>query len=257
MYITNPTKAFTDYPFTFMGDVSGEEAPIREVTIIGYDDDKYCQIVIEIDGAEIKTEVKSGYLYTEEGRCGDVPCVDVSKLNEHEYDGYQYGIIVKHDMAPWDIGKVIRFYPIESKEQSYVRCAHDEPFDALRKDCLTIINKQTYEFIKQRPEMPKWMDEELPSGVRAIMEANWELDEHDVLNLKVHGKTGNEVHAFIQKRQHYCDRGHFQFNVMGIGSLDGADTFPRYYMDINRAKAEAKSWLVWRLYEHRIESSTY
>lgn len=55
----NPFKAYTDYPFTLLGDTPNQEAPIREVEVVGYDGDKYCTILV--DG--ITTEVKSGYLY--------------------------------------------------------------------------------------------------------------------------------------------------------------------------------------------------
>ncbi len=52
-------KAWTDYPFIELGDESGKKAPIREVEVISYDGDKYCEI--EVEG--VRTEVKSGYLY--------------------------------------------------------------------------------------------------------------------------------------------------------------------------------------------------
>lgn len=53
-------RAYTDYPFDFLGDVSSEEVPIRQVEVLYYDQDKRCKIVV--DGFE--TEVKTGYLYT-------------------------------------------------------------------------------------------------------------------------------------------------------------------------------------------------
>jgi hypothetical protein len=69
-------KAFTDYPFLHLGDKSGEKAPIRECEIISYDDNKYCEIIVDSTGAS----VKAGYLYTEAGRCGDVPTINVEEL---------------------------------------------------------------------------------------------------------------------------------------------------------------------------------
>lgn len=54
-------KAFTDYPILELGDISGQEAPIREVNILYYDGDKRCKVIVEGVGEEIKT----GYLYTE------------------------------------------------------------------------------------------------------------------------------------------------------------------------------------------------
>ena len=69
-------KAFTDYPLAELGDVSNEKAPIREGIILDYDGDKCCAVLIERQVFFIKT----GYLYTEAGRCGDVPTIDVAKL---------------------------------------------------------------------------------------------------------------------------------------------------------------------------------
>lgn len=40
-------KAFTDYPILELGDISGEEAPIREVKILYYDGDKRCKVVVK------------------------------------------------------------------------------------------------------------------------------------------------------------------------------------------------------------------
>ena len=65
-------KAYTDYPITELGDKSGEEAPIRQVEVIDYDLDKYC--TVRIDG--LVKSIKAGYLYTQEGRCGEVPNID-------------------------------------------------------------------------------------------------------------------------------------------------------------------------------------
>lgn len=69
-------KAYTDYPFTELGDIAGEKAPIRSCFVIAYDGDKYCKIVVD----KLETEVKIGYLYSEEGGCGEVPCIVVEKL---------------------------------------------------------------------------------------------------------------------------------------------------------------------------------
>lgn len=69
-------KAFTDYPFTELGDISGEEAPIRSCVVTSYDGDKYCKIVV----GGFDAEVKSGYLYKTAGRHGEVECIDASEL---------------------------------------------------------------------------------------------------------------------------------------------------------------------------------
>jgi hypothetical protein len=81
------------------------------------------------------------------------------------------------------------------------------------------------------------------------MNFDWEIDEDGCHNLHV----GN-VHVWIQKRPAYCDRGHYVGNingifdpVTGINSIDHQDGFPRYYMNLDRAKAELEEWLQWRL----------
>lgn len=53
-------KAYTDYPILELGDISGEEAPIREVNILYYDGDKRCKVIIQ----GLEEEIKTGYLYT-------------------------------------------------------------------------------------------------------------------------------------------------------------------------------------------------
>lgn len=58
-------RAYTDYPFDFLGDVAGGEAPVRQVEVLYYDEDKRCKIVVE----GFETEVKTGYLYTKPLRC--------------------------------------------------------------------------------------------------------------------------------------------------------------------------------------------
>jgi hypothetical protein len=67
-------KAYTDYPFFFLGDTLNEEAPIREVDVLAYDKDKYCVVFVK----GFYTTVKSVYLYESEGRYEEVP--SLSKL---------------------------------------------------------------------------------------------------------------------------------------------------------------------------------
>jgi hypothetical protein len=69
-------KAWTDYPFESLGDEAYKEAPVREVTVISYDSNKYCKILVN----GIHEEVKRGYLYPTAGRCGDVPCLTEKQL---------------------------------------------------------------------------------------------------------------------------------------------------------------------------------
>ena len=68
--------AWTDYPFTWLGDAAGEEAPIREIIVISYDDNKYCKIKI----VDREVEIKSGYIYQRKGRYGKVPCISRRQL---------------------------------------------------------------------------------------------------------------------------------------------------------------------------------
>lgn len=75
-------KAYTDYPFTFLGDVPHKEAPIRECVVVGYDGNKYCDIIVEGQ----RTSIKAGYIYTKPGRCGDVPAVKLADLPSKEVE---------------------------------------------------------------------------------------------------------------------------------------------------------------------------
>jgi hypothetical protein len=62
-------KFYTDYPINGY-DEPYKEAPIREVTILGYDQDKYADVLV-ID-LQVKTEIKIGYIYKSPGRLGEV-----------------------------------------------------------------------------------------------------------------------------------------------------------------------------------------
>lgn len=63
-------KGYTDYPIIELGDVGGEVAPVREVEILDYDEDKYA--TVRVDG--VQTSIKRGYLYPKPGRDGETPC---------------------------------------------------------------------------------------------------------------------------------------------------------------------------------------
>ena len=67
------------------------------------------------------------------------------------------------------------------------------------------------------------------------------------------------VLVWISPRPAYCDRGRWVANIDFTSpqrcldvSIDWADGFPRYYMDVGRAIAEATEWLNWRLYKIHI-----
>lgn len=69
-------KAWTDYPFTWLGDTAGQAAPVRKVKVLSYDGNKYCRITV--CGGE--AEIKAGYLYQRAGRCGEVPVITHRRL---------------------------------------------------------------------------------------------------------------------------------------------------------------------------------
>ena len=69
-------KAWTDYPFTWLGDTAGQIAPVREIEVLSYDQDKYCKIMV----CGQREEIKAGYVYQKEGRCGEVPAINRRQL---------------------------------------------------------------------------------------------------------------------------------------------------------------------------------
>lgn len=62
--------------------------------------------------------------------------------------------------------------------------------------------------------------------------------------------SGSTWSISIETRPTYCDRGNYLAKVHGSppleNSLDSADGWPRYYMDLDRAKAEIEAWLTKR-----------
>jgi hypothetical protein len=62
--------------------------------------------------------------------------------------------------------------------------------------------------------------------------------------------AGLDCSLCIQRRPAYCDRGNFVVTIEYVPkydrrrfSLDWADGWPRYYMDLDRAKLEIKDWM--------------
>ncbi len=53
----------------------------------------------------------------------------------------------------------------------------------------------------------------------------------------------------LEPRPHYCDRGHWCAKAVGLPmySINAQDGFPRYFMDLERAKLELSDWLTWKL----------
>jgi len=58
---------------------------------------------------------------------------------------------------------------------------------------------------------------------------------------------GRECEITLEPRPSYCDRGNWLAKLFPSGALlrkiDGHDGWPRYYFNIDRAKAEIESWL--------------
>lgn len=65
-------KAWTDYPIEELGDTPDQEAPIREIEVLSYDQNKYAVILV----SGVKTEIKISYCYMRKGRCGEVPMLN-------------------------------------------------------------------------------------------------------------------------------------------------------------------------------------
>jgi hypothetical protein len=79
-------KAWTDYPFRNLGDKPNKVAPVREIEVLSYDGDKYCQVKY---AGVFEEQVKAGYIYQSEGRYGEVPCIskgELEKLPKREID---------------------------------------------------------------------------------------------------------------------------------------------------------------------------
>ena len=71
-------SAWTDYPFVELGDIPHKPAPIRHVLVLSYDQDKCAKIYVE--GYDLVTEVKCGYLYRKPGRYWNVKLISRRKL---------------------------------------------------------------------------------------------------------------------------------------------------------------------------------
>lgn len=57
-------RYWTDYPLLHLGDKPNEPAPVRQVTVIGYDGDKCCDVLV----GTVELQLKCGYLYTKPQR---------------------------------------------------------------------------------------------------------------------------------------------------------------------------------------------
>jgi|WetSurMetagenome_2_1015567.scaffolds.fasta_scaffold951959_1 hypothetical protein len=63
-------RMWTDYPIRELGDIDGQDAPIRECELVSYDGDRYVTVHVFLPDSKhvLRTEFKSGYLYTEPKR---------------------------------------------------------------------------------------------------------------------------------------------------------------------------------------------
>lgn len=72
----------------------------------------------------------------------------------------------------------------------------------------------------------------------------YSIDMHGYLNIDL-----PNVKISIHKRNFYCDRGRFGFNVQvkeghhNVMNIDFADAFPRYFFKLQRAFDEMKDWV--------------
>lgn len=69
-------KFWTDYPFDRLGDIPYKKAPVREIEVLSYDDNKYCKIKVE----GLHEEIKTGYIYQKKGRYGEVPMISPKQI---------------------------------------------------------------------------------------------------------------------------------------------------------------------------------
>jgi hypothetical protein len=73
--------------------------------------------------------------------------------------------------------------------------------------------------------------------------AGWWVDESNC-----HRRDGVHCWIWIDRRPAYCDRGAWLAHVEVSAHprdfhLDHQDGWPRYYFDLDRAKAECEAWL--------------
>jgi len=76
----------------------------------------------------------------------------------------------------------------------------------------------------------------------------WHLDADDCYWI-----AGAHCRIWMQARPSYCDRGNWLAHLDVIPGthpralhVNGADGWPRYYFDLERAKAECEAWLLKR-----------
>ena len=88
-------------------------------------------------------------------------------------------------------------------------------------------------------------EEPPPAGTAGLVLGDWGLDAEGCWRI-----DGRHCWVWMQARPYYCDRGRWLAHVErrpGATSedlhMDGADGWPRYYFDLERAKLEVEAWL--------------
>ena len=66
--------AWTDYPIGVLGDLANEPAPIRQVDVLAYDQDKHCLVVV-LSEPPVYAVIKTGYIYQNRGAHGEQPAI--------------------------------------------------------------------------------------------------------------------------------------------------------------------------------------
>jgi hypothetical protein len=93
-----------------------------------------------------------------------------------------------------------------------------------------------------------------------MIEGDWyrESEEHNTIFYTLrHPFYQGYTTVWLDPRPVYCDRGHWVAGLDGFPlGLDNADSFPRYFMDLERAKLEMSDWLKWRIVRYTMTAGT-
>src|SRR5260221_11752985 len=88
------------------------------------------------------------------------------------------------------------------------------------------------------------------TGIETPQPITWKPNHEFVATELEECFEGSRMVAWLERRPYYCDRGHFHVNS-DLPGIDGHDSFPRYYMNYEVAKAETEAWLKWRLWKQK------
>lgn len=101
----------------------------------------------------------------------------------------------------------------------------------------------------------------LNEGLEEIESAMWRRDKFDTLWLRVPNREGRVCALWMTRRMAYCDRGHIQMSVdllpdeNGFETIDASDGFPRFFFSFREADEHVRTFLRWRLWKVRGQSS--